>query len=368
MNDDGVKQVVHKNLSWLGVSAIYIGVIMGAGFASGRECWQFFGVFGRYGFLGSISVTISFFLVSYMLTYVSLSKNTTNLGRVISPLDRIYIIRGIKGILAITYYSMLIAMTAAGGSILKQQFGVSKTVGGAAIAAAVLVTVLGDFSRISKVFKFIEPVMITIALITILSVIFNKDITQSGQTTGFDVSEMTPNWISGSILFVSYNSLGMITIASDAAINAKNKKHAFYGAAFASLLLGIMTIILLFSLQKDMAFSDSLDMPMLGYSMRINRGLNILYTVVLCCGVYSTGSGTYYAFSNNIPNGRYKKTALIIGAVIGYIFGLTGFKEIVSYLYPLQGYLGIIILILVFINFLIEVKKNRGLRLPDKIK
>ena len=33
-----------KRLSWINVASIYIGVIMGAGFASGRECWQFFGV------------------------------------------------------------------------------------------------------------------------------------------------------------------------------------------------------------------------------------------------------------------------------------------------------------------------------------
>lgn len=355
-----------KRLSWINVASIYIGVIMGAGFASGRECWQFFGVFGRKGLFGSIFVTISFLIISLMLTYVSLSKNTTNLGKVISPVDKIYIVRGIKGILAITYYSMLIAMTAAGGSILKQQFGINKIIGGAIIAIAILITVLGDFTRISKVFNYTEPILITIAIITIIAIILNNDITQSGMTSGFEISEMTPNWLVGSILFVSYNSLGMITISSDAAVNAKNKKHAFCGAAFASILLGAMTIVLLFSLQKDMAFSDSLDLPMLGYSMRINKTLNILYTIVLCFGVYSTGSGTYYAFSSNIPNGKYKKTALIIGAVIGYIIGLTGFKEIVSYLYPLQGYLGIIILTLVFLNFFIEIKKNRGLKIPEE--
>lgn len=354
-----------KGLSWISVAAIYVGVIMGAGFASGRECWQFFGVFGKDGFLGSISVTISFLIVSFMLTYLSLSKNTTNLGKLISPIDRIYIIRGIRVILAATYYSMLIAMTAAGGSILKQQFGISKIIGGAIIGAAILITVLGDFSRISKVFKYTEPVMITIAIITIVAVIMNDDISQSGMTSGFEISEMTPNWLYGSILFVSYNSLGMITISSPAAVNAKNKKHAFCGAAFASILLGVMTIVLLYALQKDMAFSDLMDMPMLGYSMRINKVLNILYTIVLCFGVYSTGSGTYYAFSSTIPKGKYKNKALVFGAIVGYGIGLTGFKEIVSYLYPLQGYLGIIILTLVFINFLIEVKKNRGFIIPE---
>lgn len=294
-------------LSWIGVAAVYIGVIMGAGFASGRECWQFFGVFGKHGFYGAVSITFSFVLMSTMLTYISISKNTTNIGKVISPIDRIYVIRGIKALLAITYYSMIIAMTAAGGSILKQQFGISKEVGGALIAILILITVFGDFARVSKIFNLIEPVMITISIITILAVIFDGSIVQSGETSGFKVSEMTPDWFTGSALFVSYNSLGMITIASDAALSAKNKRQAFGGAIVASIALGILTILLLVALQKDMQFSAALDMPMLGYSMGINPILNILYAAVLICGVYSIGSGTYYAFSNNIPAGKYKK-------------------------------------------------------------
>ena len=164
-------------LSWIGVAAVYIGVIMGAGFASGRECWQFFGVFGKHGFYGAVSITFSFVLMSTMLTYISISKNTTNIGKVISPIDRIYVIRGIKALLAITY-SMIIAMTAAGGSILKQQFGISKEVGGALIAILILITVFGDFARVSKIFNLIEPVMITISIITILAVIFDGSIVQ----------------------------------------------------------------------------------------------------------------------------------------------------------------------------------------------
>lgn len=358
MKSNKSKLQSNNKLSWIGVSAVYIGVIMGAGFASGRECWQFFGVFGKQGFYGTLYVTIAFFIISFMLTFISLKKNTNDLGELISPIDNSFIKRIIKIILAITYYSMIIAMTAAGGSLLNQQFGINKAVGGAIIGVAVLITILGDFERISMIFKYIEPVMITIALITIISIIFNKDISQSGNISGFEISKMTPNWIISSMLFVSFNSLGMITIASDAALNAKDKKNAFCGAGISSILLGLLTIILLFALQKDMTFSDSLDMPMLGFSMKINKILNILYAIVLCLGVYSTGSGTYYAFGKSIPESKLKKPILIFGILAGYVVGLTGFKKIVLYLYPIQGYLGIAILIFIFLNFCKEFKNN----------
>ena len=42
-----------KKLNWIEITSLYIGIIMGAGFASGRECWQFFGVFGTKGYAGA---------------------------------------------------------------------------------------------------------------------------------------------------------------------------------------------------------------------------------------------------------------------------------------------------------------------------
>ena len=42
-----------RKLTSLNVAVMYIGAIMGAGFASGRETWQFFGVFGDKGKIGA---------------------------------------------------------------------------------------------------------------------------------------------------------------------------------------------------------------------------------------------------------------------------------------------------------------------------
>lgn len=48
------------NLNVLNVALMFVGAIMGAGFASGRELWQFFGVFGIRGKIGVLLV--EFFL------------------------------------------------------------------------------------------------------------------------------------------------------------------------------------------------------------------------------------------------------------------------------------------------------------------
>ena len=346
-----------KKLNWIEIISLYIGVIMGAGFASGRECWQFFGVFGNKGYYGAAAATVCFVLLACMLTYIARSKNTADLGRLISPFDNKYIDGIIGWILAVIYYSMIIAMTAAGGSLLNQQFGISKVTGGIIIAVLCIVTVLGDFERVSKIFRLIVPVLFVVGIVTILLTI-HADFGQSGPVDGYKPGRMSPNWLVSALVFMAYNTLGMITMAGSCAVNARDKKNAYTGAVCGTLCLGGLTILLLRALLSDMAFSSALDLPMLGFSARLSPVLNVLYAVILYGAVYSTGASTYYGFSTKLPSGNIKKFIIVGGAAAGFLLGLTGFKRLVEFLYPAQGYIGIVFIVLIIINFIREIRSG----------
>ena len=343
-----------KKLNWIEITSLYIGVIMGAGFASGRECWQFFGVFGKKGYYGAIASTVCFVLLACMITYIARSKNTSDLGKLISPFDNKYIDSIIGWVLAGTYYTMIIAMTAAGGSLLNQQFGISKVIGGVIIAVLCIVTVLGDFERVSKVFRLLVPVLFTVGIITIILTI-RADFPQSGPVSGYRPGRMSPNWPISAVVFMAYNTMGMITMSGNSAINARDNKNAYAGAVTGTLCLGILTLLLLRAILTDMAFSSGLDLPMLGFSGRISPVLNAIYAVVLYGAVYSTGASTYYGFSTKLRPGKSREMIIIAGAVLGFFLGLTGFRKLVEFLYPAQGYIGILFIVLIIINFTREL-------------
>jgi len=352
-----------KKLNWIEITSLYIGVIMGAGFASGRECWQFFGVFGEKGYYGAVSCTFFFAVLACMLTYIARSKGTADLGMLISPVDNTVINEVIGWTLAVIYYTMIIAMTAAGGSLLNQQFGISKAVGGIIIAVLCIITVLGDFERVSKVFRYMVPVLFVLGIITILLTI-KADFGQSGAVTGYKPGRMSPNWPISAIVFTAYNATGMITMAGSSAINARNGRNAYGGAVLGTICLGLLTVLLLRALLSDMAFSCSLDLPMLGFSARLSPVLNTIYAVALYGAVYSTGASTYYGFSTKLPGGNIKKYIIIFGALAGFALGLLGFTKLVEFLYPAQGYIGIVFIILIianYVNCLTKQKKNRNI-------
>ena len=346
-----------KKLNWIEITSLYIGVIMGAGFASGRECWQFFGVFGSKGYYGAAGSTLCFVLIACMLTYIARSKGTSDLGKLISPFDNKIIDEVIGWVLAAIYYSMIIAMTAAGGSLLNQQFGISKVIGGIIIALLCIVTVLGDFERVSKVFRLIVPVLFAVGIVTIILTI-HADFPQSGAVDGYQPGRMSPSWPVSALVFMAYNTLGMTTMSGNSAVNAKDSKNAYAGAISGALCLGALTILLLRALLTDMAFSSDLDLPMLGFAGRMSPVLSIIYSVILYGAVYSTGASTYYGFSTKLRPGRHKKWIITGGAAAGFLLGLTGFKKLVEFLYPAQGYIGIVFIFLIIINFSREIIKK----------
>ena len=173
----------NKRLSFFNIAALYIGTIMGAGFASGREAWQFFGVFGLQGYVGIALSGFLFMALGMMVAYIARVTDTDDMGKIILYSDNPRITNGIGYFMAAILYMVIISMSAAGGSFLHQQFGLHKAVGGGIIAVLVILTVLGNFDRISRIFRWIVPVLLFVDLALCAVVIFS-DIEQSGQTSG----------------------------------------------------------------------------------------------------------------------------------------------------------------------------------------
>ncbi len=339
-----------KPLSFFNVAALYVGALMGAGFASGREGWQFFGVFGPRGYFGLAISGALFIVIGMMVSYIARTKGTYDMGRIIDFTDSPKVTAFIGYLMAGILYTIIISMSAAGGSFLKQQFGFHQAVGGIIIVVLVIVTVLGDFERISKVFRFISPALFAIDVLLCI-IVMAMDIEQSGATEGFPVSGMAQTWWWAAILFVCYNMMGMIPIVGEASVKAKSKTHGITGAALGGLMLALLTFLLITALGQDMAFTNEMDLPMLAYSAKISPVANIIFGGVLFAAIYSAATCTYYGFSTKIKEGPKKKYILIAGAAVGFLCGLTGFEAIVAYLYPTEGYIGIIIIASITINF-----------------
>jgi len=355
------------SLSFMGVAFMYTSAIMGAGFASGREIWQFFGVFSDNAKFGVIFIGILFVITGVMTCINSRYFNSNDMGKVIVPSGNKVFTEFIGYFMAIILFSVLVTMSAAGGALFKQEFGINKSIGGIIIITLVLITVIGEFQRVSKVFRYIMPIMFAVVMIVSLMVI-TKNIGNFGYDNVIEPSPIAGNYILASFLYISYNILSVIPIVSTASINAKNEKHALLGSALGGVMLAVLAFILVIALQKDMHFSQALDLPMLGYSARVSDLVHVVYAVVLLLSIYSSATGNFYGFTTKIKEGKNKNKYIIVAGIIGFTLGLLGFKNIVAYMFPLEGYLGFVIIIMLTVNFIKVIRKIRYERRETQIR
>lgn len=339
-----------KALGVTGVAFLYVGTIMGAGFASGREIWQFFGVFGTMGRIGVLLAALLFVVLGMMSAYIARTLGTNDMGKVVVPGGNPRIIALVGYFMAGLLYTAIISMTAAGGALLHQLFGLPDYVGGILITVLVILTVLGEFERVSKVFRFIMPVLfVTVVAVSLMVMILPLE--ESDISQRIEPSPMAPHWFLAALLYISFNMLGMIAVVANASVNSRSSKTAVTGAASGGILLGILALGLLSAVQVDMPYTQALDMPMLGYAGRLSPVLTVVYGLILFFAIYSAATSNFYSFTTKIKEGPHKKKWIVFTAAAGFFMGLIGFKNVVAFIFPSLGFLGFLIIGMLVINF-----------------
>lgn len=362
--ENNKKKYIKKNKTDIALTAVqvgfmYVGAIMGAGFASGRELWQFMGLFGFKGIIGTVFVAVCFVLLGYMTSYIARAKNTNDFAAIITPSGHPRLKKTVSILMSIMLFSVLITMSAAGGALLHQNYGINRAVGGIIICFFVVITVLGDFERVSRVFKYIMPVLFAVAVATSFLIIF-KDFGALGYHAAPQPAAMAPSWWLAAALYVSYNLLAMIPMISGASIHARDEKSALAGSALGGLMVGVLALIIILALQTDMSFSDVNDMPMLSYAQLISRPVGICYSLILFVAIYSAATSNFYGFTTRLGSGRAKKYVIILAACLAFVLGLFGFKNIVAYMFSAEGYLGFVIIALLIASFLQTYREKHG--------
>lgn len=347
-----------NKLGFLSVAFMYVGTIMGAGFASGREIWQFFCVFENKGYIGIFAIGIMFMVIGIMTSKIARTLGTNDMGKVIVPGNNPKLVEFVGYFMAVMLFTVLITMSSAGGAVFYQQFGESRILGGVVIICLVILTVIGGFERVSKVFRLVMPILVIVVVSVCLMVIF-MDLPKSEIQAEITKSPLTPNWFISAMQYLSYNVLALVPIVSTASINAKSDKHAFYGTVLGAIFLGLLAFVLGSAMFTDMGFSQAMDMPMLAYSSKISKVVNVIYTCVLLFAIYASATSNFYGFTTKMKSQKNRKLKIIISAWIGFLCGLIGFTNVISFMFPIEGFLGFIIIAMVITNFFKVMKEEK---------
>ena len=332
----------------LRIGSAFIGIIVGAGFASGKEIIQYFTSFGMLGTAAAILSTALFAYLGMTLTRLGSRTKTTSHKEVIYKISGPYLGVLVDAIIVFTLFGVGVVMLAGAGSVLNQQFGLEPYIGNLLMAVLVIGTVMMNVQRVIAVIGSITPFLVlTIILIGIYSIFTMDSSFAELNPIAKDLDTTLPNWFVSSINYVSFN------VAVGAAMSLvmggaeKDEKTAALGGLVGGLGLGLMIIISHLAIFSKVDLVADYDMPMLKLVHDISPVLGIFMSVILFGMVFNTAVSMFYAFVARFAVMHTKKSdvMIVLTVTIGFVLSfMAGFKNLVSLVYPFIGYIGLFLI------------------------
>lgn len=325
------------------IAAVFIGTVVGAGLASGKEITEFFTSFGSISFFGILFCGAFYILMGTILSKISIKyelNSYSDVLKIISP----NLLGKITGVITTFYLISSASIILAGsGALLNQFFGIPKILGSLIMLGIASIFLLRDTTGLIEVNSFIVPALLfTITLITLLYFFFCKDIVSldyiakfTPPKTGIAVS---------TILYAGYNILCCSGVLVPLSNESKNSKNVIYGVAIGALGLTLLSSAINLLLLVNQPYIFELEIPLLLVSQRFGTVVQAMLLVIIWLEMFSTEVSDVYSISKTLEqsfNIKFKKGIFIVLAVALPISQI-GFSNLISTLYPLFGVLSLI--------------------------
>ena len=334
----------------IGISFAFIGVVVGAGFASGQEALQYFASFGTEGIygaiLGSVLMIIAGVSILQLGSYFQAEEHMEVLGNISGK-----IVSWVLDIATITtLFSIGFVMFAGAGSNLNQQFGIPIWIGAVLMLALVVGFGMLDVDKVTAAIGSLTPFLLAFVIFGCTYTLVTADLDwQAINLATEQVDSTLPNWWIAALNYTGLNVMCVVSMALVIGGNYLDTRAAGLGGLMGGIGYLVMLMLLATALMVKIDVVAGEDMPMLTLINEINPTLGLVMAVVVFGMIFATALGMFYALGKRLSRGREDKYRIIFTStcLVGFVLSFVGFKNLVAYVYPILGYLGILLIVVV---------------------
>jgi len=317
------------------IAATYIGTVVGAGFASGQEIIAFFTAYGHAGTLGILLSTLLFVWLGYKMMWLAHHLRTPSYESFNQRLFGNIVGRVMNLFVFFTLFGVTTVMLAGAGSVLEGQFQIPYLVG---IAGTVLFALL-------ILRKGLEQLMLVNAIVVPAMLLFSFLILADGNASlpQFSETAVHPAFVWKSILYISFNLAMAQSVLIPIGYSVRNPVVLLRGSILGGVGLGFMLLVVHTALLANWDEVRFLDVPILFITDGWTSWLQWFLVFVLFAEIFTT------LISNVFGIGQQLRELFQVPENLSYLylFGtafflcLIGYSELLMFLYPLFGYLGL---------------------------
>ena len=259
----------------------FAGCILGAGYVSGQELWQFFGAFGEYAFLGLALAMLLLIVVGVLILRTVQLSGVKRLDELVIPWN-IPWLKGLMGVVAAgSMFGVYVIMVAGAGAVLNQIFGFPPFAG--SVLLCILVTLIEFFGvrGMVVVFSTLVPIMVMVAVGIIGAALLNFGITVPGAVVS--TNPLLNSWVFSAMTYVSYGLFGSIGVLTTLGSILPDGKSAWRGVILGTIILLLLASGILLSLYSSPDCVRT-ELPMIALAQRLGSWVAIVYAILLFMG------------------------------------------------------------------------------------
>ncbi|WP_341320943.1 hypothetical protein NSQ62_15000 [Solibacillus sp. FSL H8-0523] len=339
----------------LQIATAFVSLVVGAGFASGQEIMQYFTSYGVTSIFGCIVAAIIFSFLGMTLAQMGSDLQTT------SHKEGLYYIGGrffgpvLDLLICFVLFGIAIVMLAGAGSAFNQMYMIEPSVGSMLMVLAVMFTLLWNAENIIGILATLTPYLLGFIFILLIYSLFTMDysISELNELSKSQPSA-TPHWLLSTVLYVSFNfsaAAAMLIVVGGTVVDRNVAKR---GGALGGLLLGLLILLINLALFAKMDVVRGVEMPTLMLAQQIHPVMGIIMSIILLAMIYSTAIGTLYILAVRIvtPERFSFKIIVMLLCLVGFAISLIGFTTLISKVYAVMGYLGILLVLAILWSWL----------------
>lgn len=329
------------------IASAFVGVIVGAGFASGQEILQFFTSFGTAGLLGSVISGAVFVFLAMALTSLGQHFSADSHKPVVYAICGKYVGMFVDAFITFFMFGVTVVMLAGAGSLLEQFTGLPSVYGA---VVATLLTVSLVCMNLRNVINFIgavTPVLVLMAAVVCIWSFVARDTSFAELNTAAQTLPQGANhWLVGALLYVSYNIVAGTPMLAIMGGHAPNSKVALWGGVLGGLILGVLILVIATGMLVRVDDLSDVAMPTLMLATELSPALGVIMAIVIFAMIVNTAVGVLYSFTARFlqPETAAFHWGAVVSGVLALAGSFIGFITLVGTVYPFFGYLGFLLM------------------------
>lgn len=329
--------------NYLKILSVIIGTMIGAGFASGKEIYLFFGSYGIYGILG---ILLSSLLTSFIVyrAFIFIRHYSINsyfeFTQAIFHNMKPYILHFFNAIITLFLFVSFIIMIAGFGACIEQELQIPTFIGSLLLALVSFFLLNRNVNGIMRLNSFLIPILIFLVLYFSLK---NLSILSFSHINNFLSSSSNFSWIISAILYSSYNSILLIPILIPMQKSLSNRKAIKLIAFSCFIILSLLSFCIISLLMQLLPSQvTQIEIPILSVMKSFGSIYEILYGIIILIAILTSAISAGYSFMQVFHNKPYYRFISFFVCFVAPCFSHIGFSKLISILYPFFGFLGII--------------------------